>query len=61
MYNFLSLGKCNLASAEDGSKIVNLAEMAIAMGQGGISGGLKEYWSPGPAAMLVKASYIHCE
>lgn len=37
MYNFLSIGRCNLATAEEGSKIVNLAEMAIAMGQGGIS------------------------
>ena len=37
MYNFLSIGRCNLATAEEGSKIVNLAEMAIAMGQGGIN------------------------
>lgn len=37
MYNFLSIGRCGLATAEDGAKIVNLAEMAIAMGQGGIS------------------------
>jgi UDP-N-acetylglucosamine 3-dehydrogenase len=37
MYNYLSIGRCNLATAEEGAKIVNLAEMAIAMGQGGIS------------------------
>ena len=39
LYNQLSIGKSQLCTAEEGSKIVNLAEMAIAMGQGGITAG----------------------
>lgn len=40
-YSFLSTGSCRLCTAEEGAKTVELAEMAITFGQGGMDFGRK--------------------
>lgn len=38
IHEYLSVGQCDLCNAEQASQIVNLAEMAITLGQGGFRG-----------------------